>query len=297
MLVKLIPTIILSLLFSSKSFAEIDRTFPLSDDEYFQKINTLNWQYSSPIILDKHDAVIEHSGEFEYLNDANEVNQFQFWISGQEDTFRDLMAFYYYDLENIYKSIQLVGNKFNNDGYVKLDDWKDLKPDDLIRQKKENANINNEKRREIGVDLVENVEWIEYPSLDYNSNSVSYSFKVSWSDGSQNMNKFLIILGRNGFSEFEIVSTYGIEEEFKAARELSYFLQNNFRYNPQFEYKDYKPGDKVAAYGIAALVATSLGVKGLAKAGGILVALKKFWFILLLPFIFLFRLVTGRKNK
>ena len=297
MLVKLIPTIILSLLFSSKSFAEIDRTFPLSDDEYFQKINTLNWQYSSPIILDKHDAVIEHSGEFEYLNDANEVNQFQFWISGQEDTFRDLMAFYYYDLENIYKSIQLVGNKFNNDGYVKLDDWKDLKPDDLIRQKKENANINNEKRREIGVDLVENVEWIEYPSLDYNSNSVSYSFKVSWSDGSQNMNKFLIILGRNGFSEFEIVSTYGIEEEFKAARELSYFLQNNFRYNPQFEYKDYKPGDKVAAYGIAALVATSLGVKGLAKAGGILVALKKFWFILLLPFIFLFKLVTGRKNK
>lgn len=297
MLVKLIPTIILSLLFSSKSFAEIDRTFPLSDDEYFQKINTLNWQYSSPIILDKHDAVIEHNGEFEYLNDANEVNQFQFWISGQEDTFRDLMAFYYYDLENIYKSIQLVGNKFNNDGYVKLDDWKDLKPDDLIRQKKENANINNEKRREIGVDLVENVEWIEYPSLDYNSNSVSYSFKVSWSDGSQNMNKFLIILGRNGFSEFEIVSTYGIEEEFKAARELSYFLQNNFSYNPQFEYKDYKPGDKVAAYGIAALVATSLGVKGLAKAGGILVALKKFWFILLLPFIFLFRLVTGRKNK
>ena len=51
------------------------------------------------------------------------------------------------------------------------------------------------------------------------------------------MNKFLIILGRNGYSEFEIVSTYGLEEEFKAARDLSYFLQNNFSYNPQFSIK------------------------------------------------------------
>ncbi len=297
MMMKLIPIIFLSLLFSTKSIAEIDRTFPLSDDEYFQKINTLNWQYSSPIVLDSHDATIIHNEEFEYLNDANEVNQYQFWHTGQEDTFRDFLAFYYYDSEDYFKSINLVLNKFNNDGYVKLDDWKDLNPDDLIRQKKENAKINNEKRKEIGFDLVENVEWIEYPSLDKNSNSVSYSFKVTWSDGSENMNKFLIILGRNGYSEFEIVSTYGFEEEFKAARNLSYFLQNNFSYNPQFEYKDYKPGDKVAAYGIAALVATSLGVKGIAKAGGILVALKKFWYILLLPFIFLFRLITGRKDK
>ena len=64
-----------------------------------------------------------------------------------------------------------------------------------------------------------------YPSLDKNSNSVSYSFKVSWSDGSENMNKFLIILGRNGYSEFEIVSTYGLEEEFKAAETYHIFFK------------------------------------------------------------------------
>ena len=134
-------------MFSTKSIAEIDRTFPLPDDEYFQKISTLNWQYSSPIVLDSHDATIVHNEEFEYLNDANEVNQYQFWHTGQEDTFRDFLAFYYYDPEDYFKSINLVLNKFNNDGYVKLDDWKDLNPDDLIRQKK-NAKINNEKENE-----------------------------------------------------------------------------------------------------------------------------------------------------
>ena len=146
-MLKLIPIIFLSLLFSTKSIAEIDRTFPLPDDEYFQKINTLNWQYSSPIVLDSHDATIVHNEEFEYLNDANEVNQYQFWHTGQEDTFRDFLAFYYYDPEDYFKSINLVLNKFNNDGYVKLDDWKDLNPDDLIRQKKKMQRLIMKKKR------------------------------------------------------------------------------------------------------------------------------------------------------
>ena len=74
----------------------------------------------------------------------------------------------------------------------------------------------------------------------------------------------------------------------------------NFIYSSGAQYTDYKSGDKVAAYGVGALVAGSLGIKGLAKTGALAVLAafaKKLWFIILLPFIFLFRLVSGNKKK
>jgi len=74
----------------------------------------------------------------------------------------------------------------------------------------------------------------------------------------------------------------------------------NFKYNSGVQYSDFKSGDKVAAYGVGALVAGSLGIKGLAKTGALAVIAafaKKLWFIILLPFVFLFRLVSRNKNK
>ena len=36
----------------------------------------------------------------------------------------------------------------------------------------------------------------------------------------------------------------------------------NFKYNQGSQYTDFKSGDKIAAYGVGALVAGSLGIKG-----------------------------------
>ena len=59
--------------------------------------------------------------------------------------------------------------------------------------------------------------------------------------------------------------------------------------------------DKIAAAGIGALLASTLGIKAM-KPGIIaaaLLLLKKFWFIIFLPFIWLGKLFTGssKKNK
>ena len=282
---------------TSYLFAEIDRTYPLNDDEYIEKFLSLPWDSSNPIVLKNHDATIVHGGEFEYLTDYEDVNQLNYWRFGQEEYHNNFYSYFYYDYENSFDFIEFYAKKFNDDGYIKLDDWKDLNPDDLIQEKRENAKINNKDREAIGTALIDDVQWIDYPDLNKDTNSISYSFKISWSDGDENMNKYLIILGRKGYTEFEIVSEYSNENDFNAAKNLSQILQNNFKYNAELEYRDYKPGDKVAVYGVAALVATSLGVKGLAKAGGLLLVLKKFWFILLFPFIFLFKLITGRNKK
>ena len=76
-------------------------------------------------------------------------------------------------------------------------------------------------------------------------------------------------------------------------------LSKIHKFNDTKEYKDWKAGDKVAAAGIGALLATTLGVKalkpGLIAAG--LLLLKKFWFIIFLPFIWLGKLFTGSSKK
>ena len=78
-------------------------------------------------------------------------------------------------------------------------------------------------------------------------------------------------------------------------------LSKIHKFNATKEYKDWKSGDKVAAAGIGALLATTLGVKYL-KPGILAVAavfLKKFWFIIFIPFIWLFNLIfrSSKKNK
>ena len=76
-------------------------------------------------------------------------------------------------------------------------------------------------------------------------------------------------------------------------------LSKIHKFNATKEYNDSKSGDKVAAAGIGALLATTLGIKAL-KPGIIaaaLLLLKKFWFIIFLPFIWLGKLFTGSSKK
>ena len=66
---------------------------------------------------------------------------------------------------------------------------------------------------------------------------------------------------------------------------------NTISFKEGFKHLDYKSGDKVAAIGIGGLVAGTLGVKALAKAGIIakfLPFLIKFWWIILAPIVAIF---------
>ena len=72
-------------------------------------------------------------------------------------------------------------------------------------------------------------------------------------------------------------------------------------FNPGHRYSDFDPSvDKVAAYGIGALVAGKLAAKAglFAKLGVILVALKKFWMLLVLGIgAFLVRILRRARTK
>ena len=168
--------------------------------------------------------------------------------------------------------------KFIGDGYIKGDDWSQVDPDEFLEQLKSTSVENNKERMKNGYNTVQDIRWHIKPEFNKDLGYVYYSLIVAFDDGSETFNSTAMVLGREGYTD----------------------LVKNFIYKTGAQYTDYKSGDKVAAYGVGALVAGSLGIKGLAKTGA-LAALaafaKKLWFIILLPFIFLFRLITGNKKK
>ena len=73
---------------------------------------------------------------------------------------------------------------------------------------------------------------------------------------------------------------------------------DTIKFREGYRYSDYKSGDKTAAVGIGGLVAGSLGVKALAKAGVMAKLLGfavKFWWVILAPIVAFFTFLN-KKN-
>ena len=183
---------------------------------------------------------------------------------------------------------------YTDSGYVKTDDWTDVDPDKFIKDIKENYKASNETRKKNGQPIVLNVSWKKKPYLDGIYNSVYYALNVQWSDNKSTIEGTAIILGREGYTTASYVEgNNGYQEQ------MLLNLSKIHKFNNTKEYKDWKSGDKVAAAGIGALLATTLGVKALKPgiiAAGLLL-LKKFWFIIFLPFIWLGKLFTSSSKK
>jgi len=210
-----------------------------------------------------------------------------FWLNGTSFAYVDMYA-----LSNTDSSQYLFF--YTDSGYVKTDDWTDVDPDKFIKDIKENYKASNTTREQNGQPTITNVTWKKKPYLDGVYNSVYFALNVTWSNNTSTVEGKAIILGRDGYTTASYVGgDRGYDEN------MLLNLSKMHKFNATKEYKDWKAGDKVAAAGIGALLATTLGVKYL-KPGLLAVAavfLKKFWFIIFLPFIWLFKLFSGSSKK
>jgi uncharacterized membrane-anchored protein len=104
-------------------------------------------------------------------------------------------------------------------------------------------------------------------------------------------------LGKKGHIDSAYVSNIenitDFDGEAKASKEFAEYIT----FDEGLRHSDYKSGDKVAAIGIGGLVAGTLGVKALVKAGifaKFLPLLLKFGWILLIPLAFIGKLFGGK---
>ena len=280
----LVGLISIIILFSTNLHA-IEKKQIVDDAEWGKKLDTLKWYNEEnsknyTIKIPGSNANINiYEGEMYLL--GQDIEQYNWWAYGR------------YHRELVLKVFGIgytyVIDKPTKDGYIKVEDWSDVSPEELIQGLRD-AN----KDQGDGLGYAKEVQWIYKPNLDKEKDLVNYSYKVVWNDDTITMESKNIILGRGG--HIDQIFVFSDLSNTKANADLAKAASSDTTFDAGFSYKDFKAGDKVAAVGIGALVATSLGVKVLkgAKAtGGILLLLKKLWWVILAPLAFIGTLFGG----
>lgn len=145
--------------------------------------------------------------------------------------------------------------EYNEVGYVKDDDKDEIDADAILDSIREGTEAANEERKEMGSDPVEIVGWFEKPHYDSNTHNLVWAIEgKSKQDGVVNYD--VRLLGRSGY-----VSATLVTDPQALAADLPHVqaLLNSFSFNEGNRYAEWKAGDKVAEYGLAALVAGGAG--------------------------------------
>jgi len=88
-----------------------------------------------------------------------------------------------------------------NDGYVSLDDWKEVDSKKFLEGVIESSEETNKERRRQGIGELHVVGWLQEPTLDRQSNTVYWAIEAEDSDSSRIVNSVALRLGRKGFEK------------------------------------------------------------------------------------------------
>jgi len=166
---------------------------------------------------------------------------------------------------------------YQEDGHVEDKDAAQIDYDELLASMQQAEKEINEERRKNGYTAVNLVGWAEKPHYDAASKKLYWAKELKFEDNLENtLNYNVRVLGRKGVLVLNAVAGMSqlpaIKDRMKQVLAFSEFRQGH-------RYADFDSGvDKVAAYGIAALIGGKVAAKVglLAKLGVVLVAMKKF---------------------
>lgn len=170
---------------------------------------------------------------------------------------------------------------YEEDGHVSDADAGDIDYDELLHAMQEASREQNEARIQAGYEPVELVGWAAAPRYDKAAHKLYWAKELKFGDVPvHTLNYNVRILGRKGVLVLNLVATMPQLADIEASIPEVLAMAN---FNPGHRYGDFDPSiDKVAAYGIGALIAGKVAAKTglLAKLGVVLVALKKLWIAL-----------------
>jgi len=162
--------------------------------------------------------------------------------------------------------------EFDKVGYVKDDEKESLDPEAILQSLRKGNEYANEERRKRGWATMEILGW-EYPPA-YNEQTHNLEWcVVGRSEEQITANYNTRLLGRRGVMNATLVAD---QESLESIVPTYAGLLEGFAYEKGRSYAEYKSGDKVAEYGLTALM-TGGAVAVAAKTG----LLKKFWKLLL----------------
>lgn len=170
--------------------------------------------------------------------------------------------------------------EYEEDGYVSDDDAETIDYDEMLGQLKEEAVDNSRERVEQGYEKLELIGWAAAPYYDKVNKKLHWAKEYKFGDREVNtLNYNIRILGREGVLLLNFIADISQLPEIDVKKDTVMAMAS---FNTGFTYADFDPSiDKVAAYGIGALIAG----KVLLKTGFLVTALiflKKFGIIIVI---------------
>ncbi len=187
---------------------------------------------------------------------------------------------------------------YEEDGHVKDDDAANIKYNDLLKEMQEGTRNSNEERKKAGYDSIELVGWAQPPHYDQATHKLYWAKELKFGGNDENtLNYDIRALGRRGVLSLNAVASMS---ELKDVEKDMQAVLGFVEFNQGHRYTDYVDGtDKVAAYGIGALVAGGLAAKaGLFKVLLVgLLAFKKFAILAVIAVVAFIKKLLGMRSS
>lgn len=162
--------------------------------------------------------------------------------------------------------------QFEDSGHVKDDEKDDIDADDLIDTLKRGVDAANAEKKRRGWEPLELVGWYKPPFYDPRTNNLTWSISLRARSGTS-LNWTTKLLGRTGTMSANLVA--GPEQMVDVLPQFEELIAG-FGYVDGHKYAEFKPGDKLAEYGLTALIAGGAGAVAV-KTG----LFAKFWKLIL----------------
>jgi uncharacterized membrane-anchored protein len=166
-------------------------------------------------------------------------------------------------------------------GYVKDEEKSNLDADALLKSMTDSTEAANDERRKRGWGTMKVVGWQEKPHYEQSSHNLEWSVVGENESGGRTINHNSRFLGRRGVISANLVASPDtITQDVATFRSYS----TGFSFTPNNKYTAFVKGDKVAEYGLTALILG--GAAGAAAKTGLLKSAIKlaaaFWKLIIL---------------
>lgn len=154
--------------------------------------------------------------------------------------------------------------EYEESGYVKDDEKDQIDADALLKSMSEGQAAANERRKEMGMTALLLDGWAVPPRYNTKTNNLEWALRVkSIPDGGVSVNYNTKLLGRKGVMSAKLICD---PEELQSLLPQYEQIIAGFSYIDGERYAEFREGDKVAKYGLTALIAGS-GAFAAAKMG------------------------------
>jgi len=190
--------------------------------------------------------------------------------------------------------------EFESTGYVKDDEKDKLDSDAILKSLQQGTEDSNKIRAQKGWKAYHVVGWSKAPFYSPDSHNLTWSIIGREEGGGENVNYSVRLLGRRGTMSADLVLGTGLVPTVVPEFEN---LLTGFSFVQGQKYSEFRAGDKVAEYGLTALIAGGAAAAAI-KSG----LLAKFWKLIVLGFVALMgaikrfwtwlkRLLTGKAGE